>query len=164
MSLNFDSLPKEKIGGSVLPDGKYNATIKDAKMVNGKSGQYLQVVLSVASPEGSCTIFDNFFDSDKPLPQYKVGQFLRSINCILQGSFELSDLPKIIINKKLIVALKSEQNEGYAPRNVINAFDDEIYYPVPNSVAAKRQDAAIANDDEDCPFTIGPSDSAGDEY
>lgn len=160
MALNFDNIPKDKIGPTLLPDGKYCATIKDAKMIPGKSGTYLQVVLTVCDDRGATTtIFDNFFNSDKPLPLYKIGQFLRALNCILQGDFELNDLPKIIVGKKLMVAVKTEQNEGYAPRNIINAFDDDIYSPMPNSVAESRAEAAIANEDEDCPFTLG-----GDNY
>lgn len=163
--MNFDSLPKDRPGGSggntVLEKGRYPAVVKSASIKNGPSGDYFQAVLQVTAPDGSTMlVFDNFFNSDKPLPQYKLGQFLRSINCILSGNFEMKDLVKIVVNKRLEVVLKVEPaTDKYAAKNVADAFDDMIYYPVAGSVAASRSDAAIANGDDECPFTMG-----ADEY
>ena len=134
MAINFDELPQDKPQGfDVLPEGTYAATIKDATIETSKNGKgkYLSVQLKITTAEGkSVVVYDNFFDSDKPLPRYKLGQFIRALKLKLTGSFELSDLPKVIVNKTCMVAVKSEKNEGYAERNVVNAFDDNIYTPV----------------------------------
>lgn len=158
--LNFDSLPKSKddIGGAnpgLLENGTYRAKVKNPVMKTGKSGgAYLAVELHIQRPNGTnAIIYDNFFDSDKPLVQFKLAQFLRASNCIIQGNFELKDLVKIIGEKDLNVAVKTEKNEGYAPRNVVNAFDDDIYSPVKGTAAAKR--AAAEPADPECPFTVG---------
>ena len=155
MAINFDELPQDKPQGfDVLPEGTYPATIKSATMERGKSGPYLQAQLKVVAPDGKSTIiYDNFFDSDKPLPRYKLGQFIRALKLKLTGSFELSDLPKVIVNKTCMVAVKSEKNEGYAERNVVNAFDDNIYTP------ADPLNADLPETSGDTPFDTTEGDA-----
>lgn len=154
MAINFDELPKTNESAfTVLENGTYRCKIKEAKIPNGKD--YLQVIFAVTGNNGqSTTIFDNFVDSDKPLPRFKLAQLIRALKIPLTGSFELKDLPKIIIGKELIAAVKQEQNEGYSARNVINAFDDEIFYPATQAVDA------LSPANGDVPFDTTPTGGA----
>lgn len=158
MAINFDELPQDKPQGfEVLPEGTYLAVVKEASMKSGKSGNgdYMQVVLKITADDGkTILVFDNFFDSDKPLPRYKLGQFMRALKINMHGNFELVDLTKVITNKSCMVALKSEQNEGYAARNVVNAFDDEIYSPA-NALDANVPETSAT----DTPFPPAEGDA-----
>ena len=149
MAINFDELPKTNESAfTVLENGTYRCKIKDAKIPTDKD--YLVVTFAVTGNNGqTTTIFDNFFDSEKPLPRFKLAQLIRALKIPLTGSFELKDLPKIIVGKELMAAIKQEQNEGYQARNVINAFDDDIFSPVTQAVSATPPS------DGDVPFSTG---------
>ena len=101
------------------------------------------------------TIFDNFFDSDKSLPRFKLAQLIRATKIPLTGSFDLKDLPKIIVGKELMAAIKQEQNEGYAARNVVNAFDDDIFTPLEETATSNTPPS-----DGDVPFDTTPTGGA----
>lgn len=154
--INFDNLPKtNEAAFTVLENGTYPCKIKDAKIPVGKD--YLQVIFTVTGNNGmTTTIFDNFFDSDKPLPRYKLAQLIRALRIPLTGNFELKDLPKIIVGKELIAAVKQEQSENYPLKNIINAFDDEIFYPANH--AAEPNTATPATGD--VPFDTTPTGGA----
>lgn len=163
MALNFDSMPQSRseVGGggeaNLLEKGTYQFTTKNAAMQKGPNSTYLQVELHTTRPNGSnCIVYDKFFESDKPLPQYKIRQFLVATGCMMQGSFELADLVKIVNNKTINAAIKIEKSEGYAPKNVVDVFDDDIYTAIKGTAAAKRAEAQIA--DEECPFSVGESE------
>lgn len=160
--LNFDKLPKTKPdgGSGVVPTGEYIFLVKKAEMRKPNKGghDYMSVTLQCYSADKkySTIVFDPFFYSDKPLPQYKIAQFVRALNLDLRGDFELKDLCKIVVGKQGVVALKTEENEGYAPRNVVNVFDDDIYKalsPVETPV-----------EDIDVPFDITPPDEGNGYY
>lgn len=154
MAINFDELPKTNESSfTVLENGTYRAKIKEAKIPTGKD--YLQVIFAVTGNNGqTTTIFDNFVESDKPLPRFKLAQLIRALQIPLTGNFELKDLPKIIVGKELMAAVKQEQNEGYSARNVINAFDDDIYSPIANTASSNPP----ANGD--VPFDTTPTGGA----
>ena len=156
MALNYNALPKDKPAGNgfaVVPDGKYIATIKTAVMKKSTTSdnEYLEIQMNCVSEDGTCTttVFDKLFDSDKPLLQYKMGQFLRGIKVNLQGDFTLADLSKVIVGKRLIVVIKTEENAGYSPRNAVNVFDDEIYLPLTQGSTSTTTPPA---DNSDLPF------------
>ena len=155
MAINFDELPKTNESSfTVLENGTYRCKIKDAKIPAGKD--YLVVTFAVTGKNGqTTTIFDNFFDSEKQLPRYKLAQLIRALQIPLTGSFELKDLPKIIVGKELMAAIKQEQNEGYSARNVINAFDDEIFSPIVSKEIGSNPPA-----DGDVPFDTTPTGGA----
>ena len=154
--INFDNLPKtNEASFNVLENGTYPCKIKDAKIPVGKD--YLQVIFTVTgNNDTTTTIFDNFFDSDKPLPRFKLAQLIRALKIPLTGNFELKDLPKIIVGKELMAAVKQEQSENYPLKNIINAFDDEIFYPI--SGTATPNTAAPATGD--VPFDTTPTGGA----
>lgn len=155
MAINFDSLPNEKPNSfELFSKDVYPAKITKATIeTSGTTGsKYLKIIYLCTDPKTgkTTTIFDNLFDTDKPLLRYKLGQFIRALQLNLNGSFELVDLAKIIINKELMVAIKVEQNEGYTPRNVVDAFDDGIFYPM---TSVSNTNAPV--DDSDLPFSTG---------
>lgn len=133
MAINFDALPQDKPQGdfALFEKGIYNAEVIKAEMATAKKtgARYLSTQLKLTDDAGNTAlVFDSLFDNDKPLVRYKLGQFLRALDMGLSGSFELADLVKIIINRKFRVAIKTEKNGDYPERNVVDAYDDGIYY------------------------------------
>lgn len=163
MAINFNNLPKDKPAGTgfpVVPDGHYIATVKTAVMKKSTTSDntYLEIQLACISEDGkhSAIVFDKLFDSDKGLLQYKLGQFIRGIQVNLQGEFTLADLAKVIIGKRLIAVLKTVENTGYAPRNEVNAYDDNIYLPLTLANAPTTHPA----DNSDLPFDASDATDA----
>ena len=167
MALNFDNLPKsnpndESNSSNVLEKGIYPAVAKRAEMrTSGKGINYLVVQLAVSSDKGQTMVFDNFFDMDKPLPRFKLAQFLRAVGTIPSGNFELKDLVKVINNRPLSVALKIEKSDGYPDKNVVDAFDPEIYYAA-NQAAAPA--AAHPANNDDLPFDMPADEGEAENY
>lgn len=131
--INFDSLPKTR-PNQTIPAGHYTAIVATAEMKPSKDTtkpNYLSVRLDIVDMHGNKvgSVFDIFTESEASLVRYKLQRFITALKLSIP-SFELSDLPKIIVNKKLEVDLKIEQQEGYAPRTVVDATSNEIYYPV----------------------------------
>ena len=172
MALNFDNLPKSNPSGegnssNVLEKGIYPAVAKRAEMrVSGKGLNYLVVQLAVTNERGqTTTVFDNFFDTDKPLPRFKLAQFLRAVGVIPSGNFELKDLVKVINNRPLSVALKIEKSAGYPDKNVVDAFDAEIYYTArDNAPAAPAPASHPAENNDDLPFDMPADEGEVGEY
>ena len=147
--MNFDELPTERPDGT-FKDGVYQATVKDSQIKTAKTdgNAYLAVTLTCIDPatKNTALVYDNFYTTDKPLNKYKLRRFLEATGCILKGDFDLKDLPKIIGNKKLNVALKTEKNSGYAPRNIVDVFEDGIYYPVTDPTSPFNATDALPDD------------------
>lgn len=130
--INFDSLPKER-PTQTIPAGRYTATVGSAEMKASKDPAkppYLSIRLDIVDVNGNKLggVFDIFTESEASLQRYKLQRFITALNLNIP-SFELSDLTKIVVGKKLEVDLKIEQQEGYAPRTVVDATANEIYYP-----------------------------------
>lgn len=164
MALNFDNLPASNPSGgnsgTVLDKGIYPAVAKKGEMRKSTAGQeYLVVQLAITSDKGQTTVFDNFFNIDKPLPMFKLAQFLRAIGTVPTGNFELKDLVKIINNRPLSVALKIEKSEGYPDKNVVDAFDNTIYYAPTGTAPAAPAPSA---DDSELPFDVSDEGGAGE--
>lgn len=171
MALNFDNLPKSNPNGDttsagVFEKGIYPAVAKRAEMrTSGKGISYLVVQLAVSSDKGQTMVFDNFFDMDKPLPRFKLAQFLRAVGVIPSGNFELKDLVKVINNRPLSVALKIEKSAGYPDKNVVDAFDAEIYYTArDNAPAAPAPASHPAENNDDLPFDMPADEGEVGEY
>jgi hypothetical protein len=157
--LNFDSLPKDRPAGAgfpLLPNGYstfkiISAEVKKSTGEKTAGKDYLELVLQCTDIKTGISgrIWDTFYDSDKSLTKYKLRQLLIAVNCILKGDFTFKDLTKILINKEGIAAVKINENPGYKPKNEINVFDDEIYYPM--SDLGKFKD--IPTDDPPFEFT-----------
>ena len=169
MALNFNDLPKDRPNGDttsagVFEKGIYPGIAKRAELRTsaGSGNSYLVVQIAVTNERGqTTTVFDNFFDTDKPLPRFKLAQFLRAVGVIPSGNFELKDLVKVINNRPLSVALKIEKSDGYPDKNVVDAFDTEIYYVARGNTPTAP--TAVTNND-DLPFDMPADEGEGGDY
>lgn len=174
MSISFDRLPTDK-PNSLPENGTYYATIDSAEMKQGKDPTkppYLNIGLTLKDKYGkSCgKIFDILSESDKELVQYKLARFLLALDLAKLGTFELTDLIKIIKNKQLIVDVKQEEaKDGYPAKAVVDVFAGSIYYPMsdasvifgtpaPTSTPKSNVDIGVVEDNDD--LTIDASDAA----
>lgn len=137
MAINFDELPKEKAGGTIegFENGLYTVKVEAADMVANKDPNkkpYLNVRLGVYSEKGAriTGVFDIFADSTHPLVLYKLRKFIEACKINMQGSFELKDLPKIIVNKSLRAFLKLQKDPQYGDKIIVDIAPDEIYMPL----------------------------------
>lgn len=168
--LNFDNLPKDRpTQFQLVPAGYAYFEVKSAEVKKSTGAKTagtdcLEAVLECTNPATGIKgrIWDTFYDSDASLVRYKLRKFLESIGCILQGEFNFKDLTKIIVGKKGIVAVKINENPGYKPRNEVDAYDDDIYYPL--SAAETLMPAEAGNPpttpDDEPPFEFTAADSA----
>lgn len=155
MAINFNELPDNK--PNAIPEkGTYYATITKVQMTQGKDlskPPYLDLTLTLTKENGEAAgkVFDKIVESEHEVVRYKLKRFIQALEIPLTGSFELRDLAKIIINKKLIVDITKEENTGYAPKAVVDVFSNKIYYPM-----------SEASEIFDTPFINAPdADDAG---
>ena len=131
--INFNTLPTNKPITEIKP-GTYFATVEKAEMKAPKDPSkkpYLSLTFALTNEKGqSCgKIFDIIADSEHNLVRYKLQRFIVALELNITGNFELADLTKIVVGKKLLVDVtkdvKSEQ-----PRMVVDMFKNMIFYPV----------------------------------
>lgn len=148
MAINFDSLPKDKPNSStVVVEGTAKATIFKAEMVANKdnTSKYLRVTFKT---EDGAFVSENYFDSDKSFPQYKISRLLTATNIKLEGTGSLEDIAKLIKNKEVIIDV-TKNDRGYGTLDYSN--DKEGIYPVTESNTVEVIDEDIAEavaDDE----------------
>lgn len=159
--INFNELPQDKPVGALIDKGCYVATIVEATMRTPKNGgaEYLALTYTLKTLDGveKGKFWDNFFDVDKPIPRYKLQRLLTALGLSSLTSFELSDLTKVVNNKAMLVDITTDEKSD-TPKNVVDVFSGEIYYPV-SEKAAKAGIVPAEKDDDDCPF-IDAKDSA----
>lgn len=103
MALNFDTIPTDKPSNiKPIEPGKYLAKITKAEMRVGKTSgnEYLSVSFKL---EKGGFANDNYFDSDAPFNQYKIGRLLKACGVTLEGEFTLNDIRKVVVNKEVII-------------------------------------------------------------
>ena len=151
MSINFNSLPTEKPArGSVIPTGQYCATIVKAEMKQGKDETkppYLNMEMDIVDPSsgsGMGKLWAILTESDSPLPRYQLSRLITALGLPITGDFELKDLTKMIVNKKLMVDITPEETkDGKEPqRSIIDINAGQIFYPYEKPFV-----------EEDLPFT-----------
>lgn len=128
MALNFDNIPTEKPSNNTpVEDGRYLAKIIKAEMRVGKESGNSYLSVSFKLDSGGF-VNENFFDSDKPFNNYKIGRLLKSCGITLEGDFTLNDIRKVIVNKEVLIDATSNDrgygvldftgnNEGIYPTN-----------------------------------------------
>lgn len=112
MALNFDNIPTEKPSNNTpIADGRYLAKITKAEIKVGKESgnQYLNVSFKI---KDGGFVNDNYFDSDKPFNNYKIGRLLKACGVALEGDFTLNDIRKVIVNKEVLIDATSN-DRGY---------------------------------------------------
>lgn len=133
MPINFNELPGNK-PSSNIPKGCYLGTIETAEMKTPKTAgkkPYLNMRLALATAEGKPVgkIFDIIAESEAALAQFKLQRFVTALNLPITGEFELSDLVKMVQNKKLLVDVCPEKKDGQPTgRDVVDVSSADIYY------------------------------------
>jgi hypothetical protein len=168
MALNFNDLPQDRPAGGQFPNitDKYcrakvhsaNASVSTG--ANTKGQDKLDIVFDCVSFDGTVTtkIWDSFYESEKPLLRYKLRQFILALGLKLQGEFTMRDLAKIVPNKELILATKTEDNTKGGLKNVVDAYDDGIFYPMSELANLKGE----ASEDGIPPFTAADGETPFD--
>lgn len=151
--INFDSLPGGKPGFSVIPKGKYLATITKAEMRTPKSNPQAKMYLSLTyaikdeSGKGFGNIFDMISESESDYIRYKLKRFIEALKLPITQTFELKDLTKIVSNKSFWVDLMVDEKSD-PPKTVVDIFSGEIFYPLeqnsPQQEPINAPDAADA--------------------
>ena len=169
MALNFDMLPDTAPGGSVIPEGTYYATIDNIEMKAAKDvskPDYLNVTYQIKTKEGKILgkVFDIFTESESDIARYKLKRFILALELPITGTFELKDLTKICKNKTLIVDLKVEEKEGYAPKTIVDVFKNNIFYSVNEAATIFGTDGIAVAASENVINASDAEDSAPESY
>jgi hypothetical protein len=177
MALNFNELPQGRPAGGQFPvisDNYCISTVHSAVAgvstgANTKGQPKLDIVFDAVSFDGTVRtkIWDTLYESEKPLLRYKVRQFILALGLKLNGSFTMADLAKIVGNKQLISATKLEDKPSGGQKNVIDAYDDGIFYPMSDLATLKGEDpeaiAPFNAPDGETPFS-GSESTGSDSY
>lgn len=133
MAINFDTLPKDNPMGKVEA-GTYYATIDKAEMKQPKDAgkkPYLNLTFSLKDKDGKgCgKLFDILSDSEHQVVLYKLQRFVTALGLPITGSFELSDLAKVVTGKQCILDVTMDTKQSPA-RAVVDVFAGGVYYPM----------------------------------
>lgn len=150
--IQFNALPKDKPSQNTVKNGRYTATVFKCEMRTSKESgnEYLNVSFLC---DGGGFVNENYFDSDKPFLQYKLGQLLKACNVNLEGEGTLKDVAKVIKGKKVIIDVVVN-DKGYGALDY--SGNNDGIYPV-NSTASKNKD------DEETPELDADLDQAIDD-
>lgn len=155
--INFQNLPT-MAPNSLPPKGIYLYTIASAQMRKAGSGNdYLEIKAELGKSDGRkvATIFDRIMDIDSDIPRYKLRQFIQALNLPITGEFQLSDIPKMVVGKKILADITHEKSKEpqYPDKAIVDPFSAEVYYPL--SRAAELLGSAVESAD-----SINASDAA----
>lgn len=100
--LNFNALPTNKPSQSGMTDGTFKAVVFKSEMRDSKTTPGTQY-LNVSFKTDNGFVNENYFDSDKPFLQWKLGQLLKACNVTLSGEGSLKDVAKVIQGKNVMV-------------------------------------------------------------
>lgn len=131
--INFQNLPTR--APNSLPDkGVYVYTIENAQMRRSANNEYLEIkaVLSKGDGKKVATIFDRIMDIESDIPRYKLRQFIQALNLPIVGEFQLSDLTKMVIGKRILADITHEKSKDpqYPDKAIVDPFSAEVYYPM----------------------------------
>jgi hypothetical protein len=161
-TINFQNLPTQT-PNSLPPKGTYMYEIESAQMRQSKTNDYLEIKAKLSKADGKkvATIFDRIFDIDSDIPRYKLRQFIVALRLPITGDFQLSDLTKMIVGKKILADITHEKSKDpqYPDKAVVDVFSSEVYYPLSRAVEllgepmTSAETAAInASDAEDIDY------------
>lgn len=161
-TINFQNLPTAT--PNALPDkGVYMYEIESAQMRSSANHDYLEIKAKLSKGDGKkvATIFDRIFDIDSDIPRYKLRQFIVALRLPITGDFQLSDLTKMIVGKKILADITHEKSKDpkYADKAVVDVFSSEIYYPLARAVELLGQPMTSAET-----AAINASDAEDIEY
>ena len=134
--IQFNALPKDKPSQNSVKNGRYTATVFKCEMRTGKEtgNEYLNVSFLC---DGGGFVNENYFDSDKPFLQYKLGQLLTACNVNLEGEGTLRDVAKVIKGKKVIIDVVVN-DKGYGSLDY--SGNNDGIYPANNTTVKEETD------------------------
>lgn len=165
--LAFDSLPEKKPNQSNITDGRYAASIFDAKMMESKTTPgttYLNVSFKTASG----FVNENYFDSDKPFLQYKLARLLKACKVKLEGNGTLDDVRRVVKGKEVVIDVVVN-DRGYGSLDYSGDHEgiyspDEVSVPVSEANALEESVQSVTIDAEvnealqEDPFNVADND------
>lgn len=124
--LNFNKLPQGKPNNNTVSEGRFTAEVFKTQMMVSKTtgNEYLNVSFKI---ENGGFVNENYFDSDKPFLQYKLGRLLRACKVTLEGEGSLNDVAKVVKGKKVIIDV-AVNDKGYGALDYANS-NEGIYMP-----------------------------------
>ena len=136
--IQFNSLPKDKPSQNTIKNGRYTATVFKCEMRTGKDTgtEYLNVSFLC---DGGGFVNENYFDSDKPFLQYKLGQLLKACQVTLEGEGTLKDVAKVIKGKKVIIDVVVN-DKGYGALDY--SGNNEGIYPIGTNTKSNTEEDA----------------------
>lgn len=136
--IQFNALPKDKPSQNNIKNGTYTATVFKCEMRTGKESgtEYLNVSFLC---DGGGFVNENYFDSDKPFLQYKLGQLLKACNVTLEGEGTLKDVAKVVKGKKVIIDVVVN-DKGYGALDY--SGNNEGIYPVGTNTKSNTEEDA----------------------
>ena len=137
--LNFERLPQDKPNQNTVADGRYTAKVFKTEIRTGKdsNAEYLNVSFKI---NNGGFVNENYFDSDKPFLQYKLGRLLKACKVTLSGEGTLRDVAKVIKDKEVIIDV-AVNDRGYGALDY--SGENEGIYPV-DATPAPAADVAPA--------------------
>lgn len=181
MSINFSALPTKNPFVTPKP-GIYIFTVSTAEMKEQKDKTkppYLNMMLSLEDTSGrkQGTIFERVFNSTAPALLYKLQRFVRAIGLQLEGSVELKDLAKLVVNRKGVVEVENIQDNRYPDdptrqQAQVKLFGSECFWTLDELAQFAKTEPEVSEDaaDEtpyDPPFDFDAADGEvpkADEY
>lgn len=133
--INFDKLPGDKPNGGNVTPGTYTAVVFKTEMMTSKTtnSEYLNVSFKI---DGGGFVNENYFDSDKPFVQYKLGRLLKACDVTLAGEGSLADVAKVIKGKRVTIDV-DVNDRGYGVLDY--SGDKEGIYPPSSVVSTSTQ-------------------------
>ena len=133
MAINFDTLPTNSPAPKPL-EGLYRLDIIEANAKQQKSNPsktYLALTCDVYDYNGKkCgKLWDNFFDSEHSIPQYKMRRLVEALRLPLQGTMTMEQIAKVVAGKSVLAWL-TEDKKSDTPRTTVNVFNELIYQHV----------------------------------
>lgn len=140
--IQFNALPKDKPNGNTIKNGRYTATVFKCEMRTSKenNNEYLNVSFQC---DGGGFVNENYFDSDKPFLQFKLGRLLKACNVTLEGEGTLKDVAKVIKGKKVIIDVVVN-DRGYGALDYTGNNDG--IYPVGNATESTTEASELDAD------------------
>lgn len=152
--IQFNALPKDKPSQNTVKNGRYTATVFKCEMRTSKEtkNEYLNVSFLC---DGGGFVNENYFDSDKPFLQFKLGQLLKACNVTLEGEGTLKDVAKVIKGKKVIIDVVVN-DKGYGALDY--SGNNDGIYPIGGASTATEEDTEAPELDADIDQAIDDED------
>ena len=136
MSINFDTLPKDKPAGGEYPlpkEGfrKAKITVQEMKTpLDTTKKDYLNLTLELSDGK----VWDKIFDSEAPVLLHKIYRLALACKLPIAGSLTLPDIGKLLVGKEVVVDIKHDiytNRQGVeVPTAGVDIFSNDIYYPI----------------------------------